>query len=95
MKTLKQARKAAGVKQSELAEKLGVARSYICHWENGTRNVPQARRQKIVDFLGQDIDFGSYIVEVALSHNDVKKIKIRHGVGKDRLATFIKKKALQ
>lgn len=38
MKGLKALRLAAGIKQKELAERLGVTQAALAHWESGDRN---------------------------------------------------------
>lgn len=52
MYTLKQARGAAGLTQSELAKELGVTVQTIVRWENGDTMIDAASFLKLADLAG-------------------------------------------
>lgn len=47
MKTITEARKAAGFTQNEIAYKLGVSQSSINHWERGIKEIPKGRLKQL------------------------------------------------
>lgn len=53
---LREARKKEGLHQEDIAEKLGVSRSYITHIENGKRNIYFPRAINICRVLDLDIN---------------------------------------
>lgn len=58
-KSIKAARKAAGLTQKELAQKLGISFQSVAQWENDLRRPKFETIQKIADALGVDwMDFG-------------------------------------
>ena len=52
---LKSARVAAGLTQQALADRLGIWRETIAHWENGTRQPTLDRLPKIAEALGCEV----------------------------------------
>ena len=46
------ARLRIGLTQQDLADKIGVTQPRISAWENGTVDIPEARRKEIADILG-------------------------------------------
>ena len=53
---LKAARKAAGLTQRELAEKIGYSEKSVSKWESGNTIAPGAMLPEIAKVLGTDID---------------------------------------
>lgn len=56
MEKLKEVRKAAGLYQSELAEKVGVTQKDISRWENGTHEPTLRMAKALADALKCKID---------------------------------------
>ncbi len=52
---IRAARKAKGLTQKELGEKLGVADSVITNYESGKQNLTIDTLQKVADVLGVDV----------------------------------------
>ena len=53
---LKHLRERAGVKQGELAEKLGITQSAVSQWESGLCNPDYRYLLKLADYFGVSID---------------------------------------
>ena len=56
MTDIKTARNRLGMTQSQLAEKIGVERTVLSHWENGDNDPRTADLPRIADALGVSID---------------------------------------
>ena len=52
MNIIKQLRKAMGITQSQLAEKMGVERSAVAKWEAGVANPSTAKLPALAEALG-------------------------------------------
>ena len=53
---IKEMRNAAGLRQVDLAEKLGVTQSTVCSWETGAAMPQASLLPKLADALGCTID---------------------------------------
>lgn len=53
--SIKEIRKSRGLKQKELAEKLGIANCTLAHYESGIRKITLEMFLKIVDVCGYEI----------------------------------------
>lgn len=53
---IKKARLNAGLTQSEVAEKLGVAQSQYARWENGGRNPKDETIEKLAEIFGTSFE---------------------------------------
>ena len=53
---IRAARKAAGLSQTELAEKIGVVQSNVCRWERGAHRPQIDTLKKIAEALGTSVD---------------------------------------
>ena len=53
---IKELRIAAGLRQVDLAEKMGVTQSTVCSWETGAAMPQASLRPKLADVLGCTID---------------------------------------
>ena len=56
MKNLKEARKTAGLTQTELAEKIGCTQKDVSRWENGKHNPSLEIAEKLARALGRTIE---------------------------------------
>ena len=73
-KSIKAARKAAGLTQKELAQKLGISFQSVAQWENDLRRPKFETIQKIADALGVDwMDFG-----FVTTHERAEQARQRH-----------------
>jgi transcriptional regulator with XRE-family HTH domain len=54
---LKEARINAGLTQSQLAEKIGVAKSTYCNWELGTREPNILKIKALAKLFGVSVDY--------------------------------------
>lgn len=54
---LKKLRKEEGLSQAEMAKKIKVSQSLICHWENGTRMPTKETLEAFGDYFNVDIDY--------------------------------------
>lgn len=55
MMSIKEIRKSKGLKQNELADKLGIANCTLAHYESGLRKITLELFLKIVDVCGYEI----------------------------------------
>lgn len=53
--SIKEIRKSKGLKQNELADKLGIANCTLAHYESGLRKITLELFLKIVDVCGYEI----------------------------------------
>ncbi len=68
---LREARKAARLTQSQLAERLGVSQPLICEWESGREAVPDGQKGKIMKILGRSVDWRT---EAPLTVNEQRQM---------------------
>ena len=54
---LKELREAKGISQSTLAKYVGVVRSAMCHYESGTRPIPDSIKFQLADYFGVSVDY--------------------------------------
>jgi transcriptional regulator with XRE-family HTH domain len=55
MALLREVRQEAGLRQSELAERLGRPQSYVSKYENGDRRLDLVELRELTDALGVDL----------------------------------------
>ena len=63
MNGLKYIRTQCNFSLSELAERLDVSRQIISAWENGKKEIPEARKEQLAEFFGIDKCFFDEITE--------------------------------
>jgi transcriptional regulator with XRE-family HTH domain len=80
---LKEARLNAGLTQSQLAEKIGVAKSTYCNWEQGTREPNVLKLKAIAKALGVTGDYLLGMEEPNIIH------KAQNKYGQERLLAYI------
>ena len=51
-KTMRQARKDAGLKQCDIARMMGVTASAVCHWERGTADISVRKLDEFCRIVG-------------------------------------------
>lgn len=56
MSRLADIRRQSGLSQTVLAEKIGITQARLSHYENGSRNIPQAILEKIAEKLNYPIE---------------------------------------
>ena len=54
---LKKIRLASGMKQAEVAKKIGVAKNTYCNWENGTREPSILKIKALAKLFGVSVDY--------------------------------------
>ena len=72
---LKKIRLASGLKQAEVAEKIGVAKNTYCNWENGTREPNILKIKALAKLFGVSVDYLVGMEENAVVH----ELRIRYG----------------
>ncbi len=80
---ISEVRKMAGLSQSELAQRMGVSSSLICHWENGTRNPSPQQVLEVSQNLGVAVDY--------LLNSEVRPVFKLTDIQIDHLAELYKK----
>ena len=80
---LKEARLNAGLTQSQLAEKIGVAKSTYCNWEQGTREPNVLKLKAIAKALGVTGDYLLGMEEQNSFH------AVQNKYGKERVLAYL------
>lgn len=80
---LKEARQNAGLTQAQLAERIGVAKSTYCNWEQGAREPNVLKLKAIAKALGVTTD---YLVGME-ENNRLQNAQNKYG--KERLLAYI------
>lgn len=76
MNNLKVLRETKKVSQAELARYVGVVRSAMCQYENGSRQIPDEIKFKLADYFNVSVDYLLGRIE----NEEDKKIKRIHEV---------------
>lgn len=53
---LRTARQFLGLTQHQLAQRIGVTDTLICHWERGSKKIPKDMETKIASALGMNVE---------------------------------------
>lgn len=80
---LKEARITAGLTQAQLADKIGVAKSTYCNWEQGTREPNVLKLKAIAKTLNVTMD---YLVGM---EEDSRLQIAQNKYGKERLLAYV------
>lgn len=72
---LKKIRLASGMKQTEVAKKIGVAKNTYCNWENGTREPSILKIKALAKLFGVSVDYLVGLEENAV----VYELRIKYG----------------
>ena len=83
---IRRARKAAGMPQADLAEKLGISTSFLGHIERGTRKASLDTLVKMANELGVSLDslaadsLDSQLRDSGISYSRQQKLALREAV---------------
>ena len=78
---IRRARKAAGMTQADLAEKLGISTSFLGHIERGTRKASLDTLVKMANELGVSLDsLDSQLRDSGISYSRQQKLALREAV---------------
>lgn len=80
---LKKIRLASGMKQAEVAEKVGVAKNTYCNWESGKREPSILKIKALAKLFGVSVDYLVGLEEDAV----VYELRLRYG--DDRFAAYM------
>ena len=89
MEIIKYYRKRAGLSQSDLADKLGVARTTIASYEQGRRHPDFETEEKIADFFNIDLNTLRGVSVPALDNDAKELLSIYRSLDTDSKANLL------